>query len=287
MSQPVLKILDPGMGASLQDGGRRGWRRFGVPPSGAMDEHAAQWANRLLDNAADAPVVELVLLGALLQVAEDTWLALTGANVATSLPMWRAVRIKAGDYIQLLDCQAGVWSYIAVEGGIAGEKILGSASAYPRGGLGRSLKAGDVLEKVNSTSLQLPPHVAGRSAAWDERRDYASPPALRVWRGPQWDLFSEADQQRFFQDEWTVSSQSDRVGYRLIGRPLKLAQTQIISEPVLVGSIQVPENGQPIVTMRDGPTVGGYPKLGVLDPVDVSWLAQCRSNQKIRFRLVA
>ena len=121
---------------------------------------------------------------------------------------------------------------------------------------------------------------------WHERRDYESPPPLRVWRAPQWDLFSEADREIFFAQEWAVSSQSDRVGYRLTGRPLKPSAPPILSEPVLVGSIQIPPDGQPIVTMRDGPTVGGYPKLGLVEAADVSWLAQCRPGVKVRFQLL-
>jgi allophanate hydrolase subunit 2 len=92
------------------------------------------------------------------------------------------------------------------------------------------------------------------------------------------------DRELFFTQVWTVTSQSDRVGYRLGGAPLGSRLPQLISEPVRVGTVQVPENGLPIVTMRDGPTVGGYPKLGMVDPADVSWLAQCRPGQKVRFQ---
>src|SRR5438445_512056 len=175
MGPKVFEILEPGLGAALQDRGRPGWRRFGVPPGGAMDDHAAHWANRLLDNPPDAPVVEFLLRG----------------------------------------------------------------------------------------------------------------PTLRVWRAPQWDLFSETDRELFFAQEWAVSSRSDRVGYRLAGRPLKPSAAQILSEPVLVGSIQIPPDGQPIVTMRDGPTVGGYPKLGLVEAADVSWLAQCRPGVRVRFQLLS
>jgi allophanate hydrolase subunit 2 len=124
-------------------------------------------------------------------------------------------------------------------------------------------------------------------APWNEQRDYHSPPPLRVWPGPQWNSFREAERQKFFAQNWTVSSQSDRVGYRLTGDPLNTQREQIISEPVRVGTIQIPENGQPIVTLRDGPTVGGYPKLGLVDAADLSWLVQCSAGQQVRFRSVA
>ena len=94
------------------------------------------------------------------------------------------------------------------------------------------------------------------------------------------------DRQLFFGEPWTVTSQSDRVGYRLSGTPLTSKLPQLISEPMRTGTIQVPENGQPIVMMRDGPTVGGYPKLGLLDAADVAWLAQCRPGQQVRFQAV-
>src|SRR6202008_3662452 len=99
------------------------------------------------------------------------------------------------------------------------------------------------------------------------------------------DFFSDADRRKFFAQSWAVNSQSDRVGYRLEGEPLRRAEEQIISAPVRVGTIQIPENGQPIVTLRDGPTVGGYPKLGLVHADDLSWLVQCSAGQKVKFRL--
>ncbi|MBI2949418.1 MAG: biotin-dependent carboxyltransferase [Verrucomicrobia bacterium] len=282
----VFEVLTPGLSASVQDQGRLGWRRFGVPASGAMDDHAAAWANRLLDNPPDAPVLELLLQGARLAVVEEAWIAVAGADAQANVPTWRIVRVRAGDQIHFPRERSGVWIYLAVEGGFEAERILGSASAYERGGLGRLLTPGDILCRKPDASFRLVPTVAGRSVAWSERRDYDSPPPLRVWPGPQWNCFSEHERESFFAQEWTVTSRSDRAGYRLTGIALKPQPSQIISEPVRVGSIQVPGNGQPIVIMRDGPTVGGYPKIGMVDPADVSWLAQCRPGAKVRFRIV-
>jgi allophanate hydrolase subunit 2 len=109
---------------------------------------------------------------------------------------------------------------------------------------------------------------------------------LRVWPGPQWDLCPEPERSRFFDSTWQISPQSNRVGYRLEGAALKIDCGELISEPVRTGSIQVPPNGQPIITMRDGPTVGGYPKLGLVHPKDISWLAQCKPGQNVRFKLI-
>jgi len=251
-----------------------------------MDEHAAQWANRLLENPLDAAVVEFALQGACLNALRETWVAVTGAVADATVPAWRAVRMNAGDRIEFPKNRSGVWIYLAVEGGFVGQRMFGSASVYARAQLGRPFARGDVLCRPAGAHFELPGGVAGRTVDGREQRNYDSPPPLRVWPGPQWDLFSDADHKRFFGHEWTVSPQSDRVGYRLEGVPLKPSAEQIISEPVLAGSIQVPMNGQPIVTMRDGPTVGGYPKLGLVDDMDISWLAQCRPGGKVRFQLV-
>jgi len=285
MGPKVFEILQPGLGATLQDRGRPGWRRFGVPPSGAMDDHAAHWANRLLDNAPDAPVVEFLLQGAKLRALSETWIAVTGADAEASVSTWRAVRTNEDDVLQFPASRSGVWVYLAVESGFEGPRWLGSASVYARGRLGQPAASGSVLCRATNTCFELPRGVAGRVVDWHERRDYDSPPPLRVQRAPQWDLFSEADRELFFSQEWAVSSQSDRIGYRLTGRPLK-PLAPILSEPVLVGSIQIPPDGQPIVTMRDGPTVGGYPKLGLVEAADVSWLSQCRPGVKVRFQLL-
>jgi len=249
-----------------------------------MDRHAAEWANRLLENTVNAPVLELLYGGAEFRALSDGWVAVTGADQSSNVPLWRATRIVTGQHVTFRAHRTGLWTYIAVEGGFEAERHFGSASAYRRGGIGTSLRAGNVLHR-GQTHFRLPAGVAGRMVPPGERRDYDSPPTLRVWPGPQWELFDEASRTAFFQTDWTISSQSDRIGYRLTGVPIK-APLRLLSEPVMVGSIQVPENGQPIVTMRDGPTVGGYPKIGLVQADDLGWLCQCAPGQKIQFSAI-
>ena len=286
MNAEVFRVVRTGLGASIQDFGRPGFASYGVPPGGVMDDHAAAWANRLLENSPEAPVLELLLQGAHLEVLRTTWLVITGGDAHCNLPLWRIVRAHPGEHIVFPNSRKGLWTYVAVEGGFDSPRYFGSASVYPRGRIGKALAGGAVLKRASGSRLALPEGVAGRAIAADERHDYAQPPLLRVWPGPQWDLFTQADRSVFFQQAWTVSPQSDRVGYRLEGPRLASAQKQILSEPVLVGSIQVPPIGQPIVTMRDGPTVGGYPKIGLVEPEELSWLAQCRPGTPVRFKLV-
>lgn len=282
----LLRVLSAGLGIALQDLGRPGFARFGVPPGGAMDPHAALWANRLLDNPSSAAVLELCLQGQRLEVLRDGWLAVTGSGAPRGQSANHAFRLRAGDALEFAPRSAGVWTYLATPGGFAGEPVLGSVSVNARAGIGRGLAPGDMVALEGASGFDLSSAIAGRSIPWAETAAFAQPAALRVWPGPQWAMFGEAVRECFFGTEWTVTSQCDRVGYRLSGLVLKPESAQIISEPVLPGSIQVPANGQPIVTMPDGPTLGGYPKLGLVDPVDLSRLAQCRAGQRVRFVMV-
>jgi biotin-dependent carboxylase-like uncharacterized protein len=308
MKIEVLEVLRPGLGMTVQARPRLGWKQFGVPPSGPMDDHAASWANRLLDNPPDTPLLELLLQGARLRILEDTWIAVTGADAsprltspapasgpASSTPassqvpgplLWHAVPIRAGSVLEFPENRSGVWTYVAVAGGFAAELFLGSASSYAPGSMGSVPRVGTRFARLGRPGRgHFAPErgVASRLVPALEQRNYLRPPVLQVWPGPQSESFSAAVRATFFAQEWTVSPQSDRVGYRLLGEPL-VAAPAILSEPVRMGTIQVPEGGLPIVTLRDGPTVGGYPKLGMLEPADVSWLVQCRPGQTVRFR---
>lgn len=279
MTEPVLEVLASGPHASLQDAGRRGGRRFGVPPGGALDAHAMQTVNSLLGNPPGAPVLELLPLGVRLRVRCRAAFVLGGAEGGGPLPRWRVFELDPGAELAWPRPVSGVWSCLGVRGGFTAPRRFGSVSPLAVAGAGGLLRAGDVLEAGRAAP---PPHVRGRwlaAAAW---RDYAQPPPLRVWPGPQRDDFSAAACGNFFATAWRVSARSSRAGYRLEGPPLA-ASAGIISEPVLVGSIQVPPGGQPIVTLHDGPTVGGYAKLGLVAPEDLPWLVQVPAGREVRF----
>jgi len=284
MNMPALRVIDPGISAMIEDQWRCGWRRFGVPTGGAMDLHAAAMANRLLNNPPWAPVVEVLWQGARFESLEASWLALAGADMSANRERWRVFRLLPGETLSLSHNQAGVWAYLAIEGGFAAPVWLDSASPLPAAGLGRRLRSGDILCRDRSAEkFELPAGVAGRFTAPSEQRDYKRPPRLRVYRGPQWSAFSSDARARLFEQRWTVSIHSNRVGYRLEGNPLPAPGIQMVSEPLLVGSLQVPEGGQLLAILRDGPTIGGYPTIGLLDPDDVNWLVQCQPSQSVQF----
>ncbi len=249
-----------------------------------MDDHAARAANVMVDNAPDMPVLELLMQGQRFKVRQDCWLAIAGADGSSTIPVWHAHKLSVGSELEFPVSRHGVWIYVAVAGGFDADEAFGSRSASIRSEIGSAIEAGKMLRRLEDRRLQMPDSISGRGASWNEHRDYAKPPVLRVWPGPQWNAFPETARETLFENEWSVTSQSDRVGYRLAGESIEAPRIDLISEPVRIGSIQVPANGQPIVTLRDGPTVGGYPKIGMVDPRDLSWLVQCRPNQAVRFR---
>ena len=282
-SIPSLGVHQVGWGLRVQDLGRPGHRRFGVPAGGAMDPASAQAANRLLDNPPDAPVLELCGQGQVLEALEDLWIGVVGVSSATGRTATTR-RLRAGERFEVpRGPLGGVWSYVALPGGIAAPRFLGSTSALPHGGRHGGFQPGDRIARMESPPMTWPGAVAGRFLPVEP----LDPTPIRLWPGLQWDDFPERARAAFLATPWTVSSQSDRVGYRLHGPPLVVPSGSALSEPVLAGSVQVPPEGLPIVTMPDGPTLGGYPKLGLVDPDDLPRLAQHPPGRAVRFVLHA
>lgn len=279
----TLKILSAGVGLSVQDGGRLGWRRFGVPTGGAMDRHAWAAANRLLGNGEDAPALEMMLMGARLQVLKDTWIALAGADFGGSVEPWAAQRVAAGTILSLPRNRSGLFAYLALPGGIVAPKWFGSASVDARIGVGEKLKVGDELLAARAAPVVSTERVARRILSMDQRRSYPSSQSFLLLPGPQFDQFTEAARKQLVGSEWKISARSDRTGFRLEG-PVLDVPASIASEPVLPGSFQIPGSGQPIVTMVDGPTVGGYAKIAILLQADRDRLAQCTPGTQIHFQ---
>ncbi|WP_152220583.1 biotin-dependent carboxyltransferase family protein [Pseudomonas sp. SCB32] len=282
-----LKVIACGPLCLLQDGGRQGWQRLGVSPGGPVDRHAAAWANRLLGNAQGAPLLEIALGGVELEAQTDSWLALTGAELPATLddePLlaWSRFRVRAGQRLKLGFARAGQRIYLGAAGGFHAEPVLGSVATQTReklGGLtgnGQPLVVGDLLECVDESDR----FTSGASVPWPYRPDYRESPVLRVLPGP--DAFPHEQRQAFFDQAWQISPQSDRMGVRLRGEALSAPRRQW-SLGIVEGAIQVPPDGQPILLLADRQSMGGYPLLGVLHPLDIGRLAQCPAHSEVHF----
>lgn len=285
---PWLKVLSPGAFLGVQDGGRPGWRRFGVPPGGWLDPESARAAHRLLGQSEDLPLLEFAGGGQHFEALVDVDLAVCGADARGEVvapdgstgPVRAGslLRLRKGGRLRFRGPSEGVWSHLALRGGIDAPRVLGSAAHNLRAGLGASPRAGSLL--AGRAASPADPQRAGR---WIDpgRLPGRRTVTVRVHPGPQAALFPPGAIGRFLRGPWTVDPRSDRVGYRLAGEPLPVPARGIESEPVLPGSVQVPPDGRPIVTLPDGPTLGGYPKLAWVDPRDLWRVAQTPPGRPI------
>lgn len=278
----MIEILSIGSGLSLQDAGRSGWRRFGVPAGGALDPRAMALANQLLGNVATAPVLEMVQQGARLRVLADTWLALAGGDFCSRLASGSAQPFLRGDVLEFDRRASGQYAYLAVPGGFQAQQWLGSAASDLRNGMENRLEVGTKLKPKLPQPTVSVEAIARRISKSSQSYLPQEQTHFNLYPGPQFGLFSPSARQRFIEQIWQISRRSDRTGYRLEGAPIEVPKS-IASEPVLAGSFQVPGNGRPIVTMADGPTVGGYPKIAVLAVDDLARFAQCPAGAQLSF----
>ncbi|QGN37243.1 5-oxoprolinase subunit PxpC [Klebsiella oxytoca] len=280
----MLKIIRAGMYTSVQDGGREGLRQLGISRCGAMDKPALVTANLLVGNGANAAALEITLGQVDIQFERSGWFALTGAACEAKLdgePVWVGWRmaVKAGQHLVLRNPQHGVRSYLAVAGGIAVPKVLGSRSTDLKVGIGglegRRLQDGDRL-KLGKVDKQFSGPRGVKQLPVGNR--------IRALPGPEYHEFDSVSQDAFWRSPWQLSPQSNRMGYRLQGQPLKrTTDREMLSHGLLPGVVQVPHNGQPIVLMNDAQTTGGYPRIATIIEADMYQLAQIPLGQPIHF----
>ena len=293
MLKMSLEVIEVNGLATIQDSGRIGWRKFGVPASGAMDAFAFRAANALVGNESKSAALEIGLGDITFRAMRDCVIAVAGMGYELSIyiwdfPLWSSYFIRAGWTIRLNKLDSGMWAYLAIAGGVQTHITLDSASTNLRahfGGLdGRRLQVGDML-KLGNPSHHLS-ELAARTLPESARPAYTDHPVMDVIIGPQENYFTEESITTLLSREYSISRTSDRMGYRLEGAALmRRNQTELISEGMTTGAIQVPSNGQPIVMMADSPTTGGYPKIATVASADLPLLAQCvPGRSKIRFR---
>ncbi|WP_428236222.1 biotin-dependent carboxyltransferase family protein [Gracilimonas sp.] len=285
-----LEVLDGGLLTTIQDGGRFGYRQYGVPVSGAMDDYAYRLANQLVGNASDLPVLEMTLNGGRYRFNSDAVIAITGADMlpkinGEDISLNTSLEIKSGDIISFDYCQTGCRSYLAIRGQLDIKEVLGSCSTYLTGKFGgfegRALKEGDVLSWTESEGSSIPERVPE-----DRFPYYSSKVELRILEGPEWSWLSQHQKEQFLNTEFDVSPDSNRMGIRLKGDSIKPIDHQMVSGPVIPGTIQLPESGRPIIIMKDGQAVGGYPRIAKIADADLWRAGQLWSGVQLTFRKI-
>ena len=304
----TIRILTGGLQTTVQDMGRMGQQRRAIPVSGAMDRTAFLVGNLLVGNDDNDASLEVSLIGPSITFGRACVAALSGADLEATIdgmpiPVWHPVWIPAASTLRFGRPRLGCRAYLAIGGGVDVPSLFGSRSTYLRGGFGghegRALRPGDMLAlgAPSPASCRVGRAVAGGSdgltiARWSIgmslRPRYGSEPTVRVVAGAHADLLDAPSRAALSASAFRVSSSSDRMGYRLEGVTLRLARdTELMSEGVAFGTIQLPPGGDPIILMADRQTSGGYPRIGEVASVDLPLLAQLKPGDGVRFRFIS
>jgi len=294
-----IKVINPGLSTTVQDLGRPGYFHLGIPLSGAMDRYALRAANVLVGNDEGAACLEAVFMGPELEFTKDATIAVTGATMPIKIDGeeregWTSISIKSGQVLSFDFLQSGARIYIAVSGGITVPQMLGSRSTYVIGALGGidgcAIASGDVVPVGESGSV-----VEGKSVPGSLRRSPGAPAELRVLPGLYWHRITEQAGMNFFDDEWKVAPEADRMGYRFRGgRELEFTEREqpfgagsdpsnIVDGCYPYGSIQVPGGTEPIVLHRDAVSGGGYFMLGTVISADMDFIGQLQPHMASNF----
>lgn len=306
-----LHVLSPGLLTTVQDGGRHGFAAVGVGNAGAMDGVSLRLANLLAGNAQNTAALEITLRGPRLRFAADALIAIAGADIdvhcdGTAVPLWRPVLLRAGSELQFGGTRRGTRAYLAVAGGIDLPAVLGSRSTDINAALGpipRPLAAGDELACAAAPrsrcgdlwdAFEAGPregHADNRNVFWTTwsldptpwfDADTAKP--IRAIAGTHFDRLDPESQRALFGAEFRIGIDSNRVGCRLEGVPLRLAAPiELVSEGTAPGTVQLPPGGVPIVLTAEAPPTGGYPRVAHVIAVDLPHLAQRRPGDAVRF----
>ena len=290
-------VTRAGFLTSVQDLGRTGFRQFGVSTSGALDSFGLRVANLLVGNDEGAAGLEITLGGLQLRFKNERVVAWCGGEfdaliASTPLPAGHAAHVQTDGELKFGRPQIGCRAWLAISGGIDVAAVLGSRSTNLRahfGGFeGRTLRDGDVIPLGVWRGSSTP----ARISSWTAPYDWVSPakpkPVLRFIRGVDWNRFNASTLQRLTSEAFTVSPDSDRMGVRLDGPELKrIDESDLISEAVAPGTIQVPPSGKPILLLGDCQTIGGYPKIAHVITVDLALAAQLRADDHVQFSEVS
>ena len=277
-----FEVLHGGVFATVQDLGRKSCTQLGITPSGAMDEYAYLWTQKLLDNK-EANALEILLSGLKLQATASTVIAVCGADLdfrinGSPAPVWQTHPIKSGDILSFVGKKEGMRAYLSVKEGFHINKYEDCFSTTLREHKGKKLEKGDMLpytQHISSEIRRVPPKYIPI---------YPAELTLHIVAGYQYEHFPEEHKKQFFSTPYKLTPQISRMGYKLQGEPVTPANEGIISEGITFGAVQIPPDGQPIILLKERQTIGGYPKIGSVLPIDCFKLAQLPVKGKIIFK---
>lgn len=287
----TIRILNPGLLTTIQDKGRWGYQKFGMSVAGVMDDFATRIANMLVGNDEYEAVLETTLLGVEILFNCEEVIAITGSNMSPEIngnpvPMWTSLFVKQGDKLSSSGSISGLRGYVAFSKGLDVPEIMGSKSTFTRGNLGgfqgRKLNKNDEIKlgkkELSSSGSYLPDSY---------KPVYMKDNTIRVVLGPQDDYFDKEAIEVFSNSVYTITSEADRMGYRLDGPKINhIEGADIVSDGVVFGSVQVPGHGSPIIMMADRQTTGGYTKIATVITPDLSKLAQMNPGTTMNFQMV-
>lgn len=291
-----LAVINKGFLCLIQDLGRQGVGHLGLSQGGALDRHSYCWANKLLNNHNNASVIEITMGGASFSAVTDMTMAITGANMFATIDNkpqsnWRSFYLRKGQTLNLDFAQQGVRAYLAVKGGFNTPAIVQSQSTVMRNqlggipskgqniGTGSALKVGDIIH-INHQCLS---NAGFNQVPIQYQKHYSGNIKLDLIESYQAQLFSNQAKALFYQQQYQVSLQSDRMGVRLNGPRIEHQIPELISEGIASGSVQIPPNGQPIILLNDRQTLGGYAKIGCITRISQNRLAQARPDDIVIF----
>ena len=282
-----IVVKKPGVLTTIQDAGRIGYMGSGFAPSGVMDRRAFIIANLLVENDPNTCAIEFALAGPTLRFTTSTFIAITGGDFSPTLdgkpvPMYSALMVKRGSILRFGAPRTGAYGYVAVAGGsVRVPEVMGSRSTSLKLGIGgwhgRSLQLGDYLPFMTK-NLDFLPNLGSHRIEYDTTYGFGSEETVvRVVPGPQENMFTERGIETFYNQVYEATAKCD-------GPEIETKHgSDIISDGIAFGAIQVPSHGRPIIMLADRQTTGGYAKIGTIASVDIPKLVQCRPGSRIRF----
>lgn len=278
-----FKVVHGGLFSTIQDQGRYGYNHLGITHSGAMDEYAYLWSQKLLNNK-NCNALE-IMVGLKLEVQVAATIAVCGADLNFSIngiskPIWQTHYVAVGDILSFPKRVSGERAYLAVQDGFDVPKTYGSYATTLKEGIGKKIEKSEIL--AYGASLKKEP----KRVTQKYIPKPTSPLTLRLLPSYQNDYFSQKEQDKFFNNDYTITLESNRMGSKLKGLPIIPNKGDIISEGIALGSIQIPANGQPILLLKERQTIGGYPKIGTVLAIDCFKFSQLSVGDRVRFEKI-